>query len=81
MAYEQIAQMIKENDKRNQDRINAEIDKYHMAYKIKDSDGNVFCWGGVAKGGLPWYRGIGGSKHIFDLTGYEVIEKYVNLVD
>ena len=76
-----IAKMIKENEKCNQDRINAEIDKYHMAYKIKDSEGNIFCWGGVAKGGFPLYRGVGGTTHIFDLTGYEIIEKYAHIVD
>lgn len=47
-----IAEMIKENEKCNQDRINAEIDKYHIAYKIKDSEGNTFCWGGRCKGRL-----------------------------
>lgn len=76
-----IAEMIRENEKRNEERINSEIDRFGMAYKIKDSEGNIFCWGGVAKGGFPWYRGNGGSTHIFDLTGYEVIEKHARLVD
>jgi hypothetical protein len=74
---ERIAR-IAENDKRVEERINKEIDSCKMAYKIKDSEGNTFCFGGI-ENGFPWYRGIGGSKHIFKLNGYEVVEKYIKL--
>ena len=70
------AERIKENEKRNEARINGEIDKSKMAYKIKDIEGNVFCFKGI-ENGFPVYRTHGGSKHIFDLTGYEVIEQHI----
>lgn len=70
--------MYKNNDKEIEERINKEIDSCNMAYKIRDTEGNVFCFGGI-ENGHPWYRGIGGSKHIFDLQGYEIIEKYIKL--
>lgn len=71
-----IADIIKENDKKIEERINREIDSCGMAYKIKDSEGNLFVFAGLAGGGFPLYRGKGGQKHIFDLVGYGVIEKY-----
>ncbi|HNS71738.1 MAG TPA: hypothetical protein PKK07_03380 [bacterium] len=74
-----IAERIGEREKQNEERINKEIDSCKMAYKVKDSEGNIFCFGGIAPGGFPWYRGIGGSKHIFDLTGYEVLEQHIKL--
>lgn len=74
-----IADRIKENDKEVEKRINREIDSCGMAYKIKDSEGNQFVFAGLASGGFPLYRGRGGQKHIFDLIGYEVIEKYCSL--
>lgn len=70
--------MYKNNDKEIEARINKEIDKHSMAYKIRDSEGNIFVFGGI-ENGFPWYRGSGSSKHIFDLLGYEVIEKYCKL--
>ena len=70
--------MYKNNDKEIETRINKEIDECKMAYKIKDTEGNIFCFGGI-ENGCPWYRGIGGSKHIFNLTGYEVIEQHIKL--
>lgn len=66
------------NEKEIENRINKEIDTCKMAYKIKDYEDNVFVFGGI-ENGFPWYRGIGGSKHIFDLTGYKVLEKYCKL--
>lgn len=36
--------IIKENDKKVMKRINSEIDNCGMAYKIKDSKGNVFVF-------------------------------------
>jgi hypothetical protein len=69
---------IAENDKRIEERINKEIDSCKMAYKIKDLEGNIFCFGGL-ENGHPWYRGIGGSTHIFALNGYEVIEQHIKM--
>ena len=74
-----LAESIKENDRRLDERINKEIDSCGMAYKIKDSEGNQFVFAGLARGGFPLYRGKGGQKHIFDLIGYEVMEKYCSL--
>lgn len=73
-----LAERIKENDKRIEERINREIDSCEMAYKIKDREGNQFVFAGI-ENGFPVYRGIGGSTHIFDLIGYEVLEKYCSL--
>lgn len=58
------------------ERINREIDCCNMAYKIKDREGNVFVFTELTNGNFPLYRCIGGQTHIFDLIGYEVIEKY-----
>jgi len=66
---------INENDKRIAERMNSEIDSFKMAYKIKDSEGNVFCFSRI-ENGYPLYRGLGGSKHVFDLLGYETIEQH-----
>ena len=74
-----LADSIKENDKKIEERINKEIDSCGMAYKIKDKEGNQFVFAGLARGGFPLYRGKSGQKHIFDLVGYEVIEKYCSL--
>lgn len=76
-----LAEMFRENDKRVEERINKEIDKCGMAYKIKDSEGNQFVFAGLARGGFPLYRGYGGQTHIFDLTGYKVVEKYCRLTE
>jgi hypothetical protein len=70
--------MDKNKDKEIEARINKEIDSCKMAYKIKDSEGNIFVFG-CLQNGFPLYRGIGGSKHIFDLQGYEIIQKYCEL--
>lgn len=74
-----LADRIKENDKRIEERINKEIDNCGMAYKIKDNEGNQFVFSGLASGRFPLYRGKGGQTHIFDLTGYEVIERHCSL--
>lgn len=74
-----LGDVIKENDKRTEERINKEIDRCGMAYKIKDNEGNQFVFAGLARGGFPLYRGKGGQTHIFNLTGYEIIEKYCSL--
>ena len=66
------------NDKEIEERINREIDKCGLAYKLKDKDGNIFVFAGL-ENGFPVYRTNGGRTHIFDLTGYEVIEKYFKL--
>lgn len=74
-----LVDRIKENDKRIEEKINKEIDCCGMAYKIKDNEGNQFVFAGLASGGFLLYRGKGGQTHIFDLIGYEVIEKYCSL--
>lgn len=74
-----IAETIRRiNERAEQNRLetNALIDKYKLAYKVKDSEGNTFTWGGVATGGFPWYRGRSGSKHIFNLNGLTIIQQY-----
>lgn len=68
----------KQKDRETEERINGEIDACGMACKIKDSEGNRFAFGGI-ENGLPWYRTSGGSTHITDLTGFDVIEKYISL--
>lgn len=70
--------MYRSNDKEIENRINKEIDRCNMAYKIKDSEGNVFVFGGI-ENGHPWYRTSGGSTHIFQLDGHKIIEKYIKL--
>lgn len=73
-----LVEQIKENNRRVEERINKEIDSCGMAYKIKDREGNQFVFAGL-ENGFPVYRCRGGRKHIFDLVGYEVIEKYCSL--
>lgn len=70
-----LKNMFRENDKRIEEKINKSIDACGMAYKIKDKDGNQFVFAGL-ENGFPLYRWKRGQKHIFDLIGYEVIEKY-----
>jgi hypothetical protein len=65
-------------DKEIEARINSEIDRHNTAYKVSDSEGNTFVFGGI-ENGHPWFRGLRGSKHIFDLTGYTVIQKYCSM--
>lgn len=70
---------IAERERQTEERINNEIDSCGLAYKVKDTEGNIFVFGGIATGGFPWYRGRGGSKHIFNLLGYEIIEKHIKM--
>lgn len=70
--------MYKNNNKEVETRINKEINKHNIAYKIEDKEGNIFVFAGL-ENGFPSYRGNRGSKHIFDLHGYKVIEKYIEL--
>lgn len=71
--------MYKNNDREVENRINKEIDSVNMAYKIEDREGNRFVFGGI-ENNIAWYRASGGAKHIDDLQGYKVIEKYCKLV-
>lgn len=50
--------------------------KKKMPYKVKDKEGNIFVFGYYSNG-YPVYRGIGGSKHIFDteIQYYEILEQ------
>lgn len=77
MTQEEL--IIKENDKKLMKRINSEIDSCGMAYKIKDSEGNKYVFVELIRGVIPLYIGKGGRKHIFNLIGYEIIEKYCSL--
>jgi len=70
--------MDSNNDKEIETKINKEIGSCEMAYKIMDEDGNTFFFSGL-ENGFPAYRTMGGSKHIFDLQGYEVIQKFCKL--
>lgn len=65
-------------DKEIEARINSDIDRHNTAYKVSDSEGNTFVFGGI-ENGHPWFRGLRGSKHIFDLTGYTVIQQHFSL--
>lgn len=73
-----LTERIKENERRIAERINKEIDRCGMAYKIKDKEGNQFVFAGL-ENGFPIYRCFGGMTHIFNLVGYEVIEKYMTI--
>lgn len=75
MTVEETIQKINKRNEENRIRTNKLIDTFHMAYKIKDSEDNIFVFGGT-ENGFPFYRGVGGSKHIFDLCGYTVIQEY-----
>ena len=75
MTTAERIQRINERDEQNKINMNQEIDKCKMAYKIKDTEGNVFVFGGI-ESGFPWYRGIRGSKHIFDLNGMTIIQQH-----
>lgn len=65
-------------DKEIEARINNEIDSCKTAYKVSDSEGNIFVFGGI-ENGHPWFRGRRGSKHIFSLTGYKVIQQHCSM--
>lgn len=74
-SVEEAIKRINERDEQRRVETNKAIDKCHMAYKVKDSEGNVFCFGGIETG-FPLFRGMSGSKHIFNLCGYEVLQQY-----
>ena len=78
LSKEEVAQRISERENAAINRINKEIDDCKMAYKIQDTEGNIFVFGGI-ENGFPLYRGNGGSKHIHDLQGYVTIEKYLEV--
>lgn len=73
------SKMMRENSKRNEEKINKEIDECKMAYKIEDVEGNVFVFA-CMENGFPVYRCNGGSKHIFHLNGFKVLEQYIKIV-
>ena len=72
----ELRKMIEKNESENRIRVNNEIDKANMAYKIKDEEGNEFVYAGM-ESGHPVYRTASGQKHIFQIDGYEVVEKYL----
>ena len=67
--------IFQEQTERNIRNMNADIDRYGMAFHIRDSDGNDFYFREIDHG-FPVYYGDGGHKCISDLIGYTVIEKY-----
>lgn len=75
MSIDERIQRINERDEQRRIETNALIDRFHMAYKIEDSEENVFVWAGLSSG-FPVYRGIGGQTHIFDLTGMKVLQQH-----
>jgi len=58
-----------------ENRINADLEKYKMAYRIKDVDGNTFCFQRIEYGS-PVYRGQGAEKHIYGMAGYTVVQQW-----
>lgn len=75
MTTAERARRINERDEQRRVDTNKLIDKINMAYKIEDSEGNTFVFAGL-ESGFPVYRGIGGSKHIFQLNGMKILEQY-----
>ena len=69
---------IAERQRENQRVINEQIDSVGLAYKIKDTQGHIFCFARI-ENGFPVYRTNGGSKIITDLLGYEIVEKHIEL--
>ena len=67
---------IRLNEINNFKRINSELSKANMAYKIKDTEGNEFVFAGL-ENGFPVYITIGGQKIINELNGYEIIESQI----
>ena len=67
---------IRLNEINNFKRINSELSKTNMAYKIKDTEGNEFVFAGL-ENGFPVYITIGGQKIINELNGYEIIESQI----
>jgi hypothetical protein len=60
----------------NVKRVNKEIDKCKMAYKVMDKEGNLFVFSTI-ENGHPLYKGDRGCKHIFQLDGLAVVQKYM----
>lgn len=75
MTTAERVRRINERDEQRRVDTNKLIDKINMAYKIEDSEGNTFVFAGL-ESGFPVYRGIGGSKHIFQLNGMKILEQY-----
>jgi len=58
-------------------KINKELNDAKIAYKVEDAAGNTFVYAGL-ENGLPIYRGSGGRKHIFGMTGLTIIQQYAD---
>jgi hypothetical protein len=72
--------MFINHDEENENRINGELKRCNMPYKLRDREGNAFTYGYI-ENGFAVYRGKRGSKHIFDARGYEVVQQYCKLTD
>lgn len=68
------------HDQENENRINGELKACNMPYKLRDREGNTFIYGYI-ENGYPVYRGQGGSKHIFNTQGYEILQQDCKLTD
>jgi hypothetical protein len=75
MSKDDIAKMRSQRDRDRITRINRDLDAKKMAYKVSDSDGNIFVYAGC-ENGFPVYRGIGGRTHMFGMNGLTVIQQY-----
>lgn len=76
---EKYAEHEAQKDKVRIDRVNKELAKHGMAYKVSDSEGNTFVYEGLEPGigcVLTAYRGMRGSKIISGMTGLTVIQQY-----
>jgi len=67
--------MYQDNSKEIARRFNDEIDRVKMAYKLKDSKGNIHVFSGT-ENGIALYRNMRGVHHISNLQGYEVVQQY-----
>jgi len=72
---QEVIRRINERDEQNRIETNKLIDKFNMAYKIEDLEGNIFVWAGLSSG-LPVYRTCSGQTHIFNLNGMKIIQKH-----
>ena len=75
---EHANKVIREREIKRVNERNKEIDKYKMAYKIRDKEGNVFYFVGI-ENDCPLYRVHGELTHVMNLKGMEVIEKYCSI--
>ena|GEM_PF-3666256 len=65
-----------QHDMERINKVNAELDKYKMAYEVSDTDGNTFVYAYI-ENDIPLYRTKrGGLTHLSDMIGLTVIRQY-----